>query len=148
MQQLFLIFFIFRSKYDQVKWLALDDIRDMMSLTSQTIAQKTIVGLMRALCGTGMRYNGSMCVKFAGCKSSSLCISTARCMDIAGSYLCRCIAGYSGDGNRCSQEPQQNVFYYSGMFHYFQVDIHVFFYKKLLMRNSILRSANIKKRHY
>lgn len=119
---MFLIFVICRSKYDQVKWFPLDDIRDMMSLTSKTIAQKTIVGLMRALCGTGMRYNGSMCVKFAGCKSSSLCISTARCMDIAGSYKCHCIAGYRGDGKDCKQESLQSAGNYFGMFHYFQID--------------------------
>ena len=123
MQQIFQIFLSVRSKYDEVKWLALDDIRDIMSLTSQKIAQKTIVGLMRALCGTGMRYNGSMCVKFAGCKSSSFCISTARCMDIAGSYLCRCKAGYSGDGNRCDKEPQRTSAYYFGLFRYFEIDI-------------------------
>lgn len=65
------------------------------------LGKETFISLGRKLCGDGKRFDGKTCAAFGGCATESLCVANARCIDIVGSFLCRCKPGFSGNGTTC-----------------------------------------------
>ena len=102
-----------REHFDSVRGLAMSSLSDAINSSLQEIATFSVIQMNRVLCSKGKRYDGTKCVAFNGCKLSPyVCSSNARCNDIMGSYLCRCKAGFTGDGKNCSIVPLKNDLYY------------------------------------
>ena len=102
-----------REHFDSVRGLPISSFTEAINSSLQEIAKFSVIQMSRVLCSKGKRYDGTKCVSFNGCKlSPSVCSSNARCTDIMGSYLCRCKAGFTGDGKNCSAVPQKNALYY------------------------------------
>ena len=102
-----------REHFDSVRGLAMSSFSEAINSSLQEIAKFSVIQMNRVLCSKGKRYDGTKCVAFNGCKlSPSVCSQNARCTDIMGSYLCRCKAGFTGDGKNCSIVPLKNDLYY------------------------------------
>ena len=89
-----------RSYYNESRYVKMSLLSEVISVPLSDVTKFSIIGIIRALCPTGRRFDGRRCISFGGC-NSSLCHGNATCTDIIGSYYCRCKNGFSGDGKIC-----------------------------------------------
>ena len=89
-----------KTYYEEVKNMKLSTISTVIHTPETKLATFNILDLLRALCSSGKRFDGNKCVAFAGCISAP-CTQNARCIDVIGSYYCRCKPGFAGNGTVC-----------------------------------------------
>eukprot|EP00794_Sanderia_malayensis_P017315 gene17315-19048_t len=89
--------------YDEIKAVKFSVLSRIIHTPIHMMGKFNMIKLMKSLCSTGKRFVNDTCTAFVGCGSAgpSTCIANAKCVDIIGSYVCRCKAGFAGDGTIC-----------------------------------------------
>ena len=91
-------------RFEELRYFGMDHVSQVLNVSVLTFRRMNVIQLVRSMCNTGQRFNGRKCVNFLGCATGNQCSVHARCIDIAGSYICRCKTGYAGNGFNCYGE--------------------------------------------
>eukprot|EP00794_Sanderia_malayensis_P017312 gene17312-19045_t len=96
-----------KSSFDNMQKKTFSELSGMLHTPIPRLRKFSVMTVLRSLCAPGERFDGHRCIKFTDCRSVSvqLCHANAKCVDTdRQQYICRCNAGYTGDGHKCTSK--------------------------------------------